>query len=459
MKKRIFITGSCSSNLGNWEQQLGNAAILIGLLKTIHKYIPESNVLTKYRLSSEFSETYKINSIPIEPEKGFKFKRIIMTFLNFFSSLIWRVLFQIFKKDIKLFRSSKLLDVYYNSDIVIDLSGDTYGDNIPLRNFIKHSFDILSARLMGKPTVALANSPGPFSGKIKKYIALKVLNNFTVITVREPISAKLLHDMKVKTPIFITACPAFLLEPASDNRVREIMNLEGIEKNIKPLVGITLGGYNLYSSPSWDTPKTFKDLDFYIPAIEFLVNELNAQLILIPHVYRTNPWTGQRIQGPDYVILRELRKKILEKNRSKSQNILLIEGTYSPEEVKGLIGNLDFYITGRLHAGVAALSQSIPTVLLAYGHKHFGFAKMLGCDRYVWHPLMGKDKLELLVREAWNDRENIRKALSTKISSIKELAEMNVKIIEDILKLDSSLNSSIPKEFLKKWEELTWKER
>jgi len=43
--KYIFIIGSCSAHIGNWEQQLGNAAILIGLLDSIHKNLPGAVVI------------------------------------------------------------------------------------------------------------------------------------------------------------------------------------------------------------------------------------------------------------------------------------------------------------------------------------------------------------------------------------------------------------------------------
>ncbi len=449
-RKRIFITGSCSAAYGNWEQQLGNAAILIGLLETIHKYLPDVDISTKYHLSSDFCYTYGIKVLPVEPESGKKLQRIYMTFFNLIMSLIWRILYRLFKTDIKILHSTSLLNTYYNNDIIIDLSGDTYGDNIPLRNFIKHSFDLLSAKLMGKPVVSLANSPGPFSGKLRRFIASLVFNNLTLITTREPISASLLRNMNIRTPIITTACPAFLLESAQEERVKQLMELEGITENYKPLIGFTLGGYNLYSEQTWDTPKTLKDIELYIPVINFLLNNLHAQVLLIPHVYRIDPRTGQYIQGPDYFILKAIYQEITKVN-NKVEMLKLIEGTYSPYEVKGLIGELDFFISGRLHAGVAALSQCVPTVLLAYGHKHFGFAKMLNIEQYIWHPSMGKDRLTEIVKEAWENKEKIRVQLSGRIPLIKERAELNAKILRDILRLNEDSRLHLSEDFLKEY--------
>ena len=457
MGVRLFITGSCSSALGNWEHQLGNAAILIGLLKGIHKYLPDATVVTKYQLSKTFCQTYGIQSLLLEPEKGARFRRAIITFSNLFLAGAWRFCHEVLRIDIKFLRSTRLLNAYRTSDLIIDLSGDTYGDSISFTNFIKHSLDLLTARLVGKAVVSLANSPGPFSGWIKKSVARVVFNKVALITTREPVSADLLRKLGIKTPIITTACPAFLLEPAQDSRVGEIMRSEGIDSNSRPIIGITLSGYNLYSKPTWDLPESLEDLELYVPTVRFLLDELDAQVLLIPHVYRTNPWTGQMIQGPDYVILKTLSQMV--SRCSKNNKLKLIEGTYSPAEVKGLIGKLDLLISGRLHAGVAALSQCVPTVLLAYGHKHFGFMRMLNLERYVWQPAMGPDGLLAIVRLVWQERERVASELHKWVPLVKECAELNVKILQDILRLDQKERIRLPEPVVNRWKSLGWEDR
>jgi len=448
--KRIFITGSCSSALGNWEHQLGNAAILIGLLTSIHKYLPDVIVTTKYQLSKGFSGTYRIQSLYLEPTKGFKAYRMLITLYNLFLSIIWFFFWRILRLDIKFLRSTRLLNTYYNADIIIDLSGDTYGDNIPFKNFVKHSLELITARFLEKPIVSLANSPGPFSGKFKKFIARITFNNISLITTREPISADLLCSIGVKTPIVTTACPAFLLEPVQEYKLKEILQKEGIEEEYKPTVGFTLGGYNLYSKPTWDTPESLEDLQLYVPTLKFLLEELHAQVVLIPHVYRMDPFSGQMIQGPDYIILKNL-SRIISKD-VEYKNLKIIEGTYSPQEVKGLIGKMDLYISGRLHAGVAALSQCVPTVLLSYGHKHFGFAKLLNQEKYVWEPSMGPDGLLTIVKQIWENKERVTDELHKRVPLIKELAELNIKILKDILDLDKELRVCLPNKLLDNWK-------
>ena len=113
------------------------------------------------------------------------------------------------------------------------------------------------------------------------------------------------------------------------------------------------------------------------PFDSHLLDDLNANVFLLPHVYRRNPYTtgGEHINGPDYDILLHLFKMV---DGDKYQGrFKLIEGKYTSSEAKGIIGQCDMYISGRLHAGVAAASQIVPIVFLAYGHKHRGFARLL----------------------------------------------------------------------------------
>lgn len=46
-----------------------------------------------------------------------------------------------------------------------------------------------------------------------------------------------------------------------------------------------------------------------------------------------------------------------------------MKGIYTPAETKGIISHFDMLVSGRVHAAVAALSQSVPTTIIDYGHE------------------------------------------------------------------------------------------
>lgn len=61
-------------------------------------------------------------------------------------------------------------------------------------------------------------------------------------------------------------------------------------------------------------------------------------------------------------------------------------GAYNQNEIKYLIGRCDFFIGARMHACIAALSQCIPTVSIAYSDKFIGVMKSIGMESYCVDP-------------------------------------------------------------------------
>ena len=454
MSVRVFITGSCSPALGNWEQQLGNAAILIGLLEALHALRTDVDVYTKYQLSAEFCSRHGIRSVSVDPRMYRTwFKRRVVTLHNIAASWLWGVVRKTTGIDVRSLRAGPLLEALYSADVIVDVSGDTYGDNIGIRHFLNHSIEILIASAFGRPMLNLANSPGPFSGRLKRAIARRTLNRFALVATREPLSADGLRRIGVRSPLFTTACPAFLLRSAPEDRVDEILRAEGISRGPQPLIGLTLAGYNLYANPTWNTPAQSEDLEVYRPLMRFLVDDLEAHVVLIPHVYRMNPWTGQRIHGPDYATLRLLRDMTV--RQAGDGRLTLLEGTYSPQEVKGLLGKLALHISGRLHAGVGALSQNVPTVLLSYGHKHTGFAMMLRQEKRVWQGSQGAEALVDIVKEAWQNREAIEGELAEAVPQVLSRARANAEIILDTAAAGHASEEEV-RATVERWQARSW---
>ena len=61
----------------------------------------------------------------------------------------------------------------------------------------------------------------------------------------------------------------------------------------------------------------------------------------------------------------------------------MVMNEYDQSEIKGIIGSCDFFIGSRMHACIAALSQGIPTVGIAYSHKFIGVFDSIGSGETV----------------------------------------------------------------------------
>ena len=68
---------------------------------------------------------------------------------------------------------------------------------------------------------------------------------------------------------------------------------------------------------------------------------------------------------------------------SLRERLHIVEGEYDQHELKGLIGMCDFFVGSRMHACIAALSQGIPTVGIAYSRKFHGVFETVGAAACV----------------------------------------------------------------------------
>ena len=60
-----------------------------------------------------------------------------------------------------------------------------------------------------------------------------------------------------------------------------------------------------------------------------------------------------------------------------------MRGEYNQHEIKYVIGKCDFLIGARMHACIAAVSQCVPAVCVAYSDKFIGVMGAIGVDSIV----------------------------------------------------------------------------
>ena len=158
--------------------------------------------------------------------------------------------------------------------------------------------------------------------------------------------------------------------------------------------------------------------------IDYLVDALNATIVLVPHV------VGPGGDNDDRIVADNICKLI--KNKDK---MISIENEYTPEELKGIIGQCDLFIGARMHATIASISMLIPTVAIAYSDKTDGIiGKMVGQEAYVLDVKdLSYDKLISKIDDAWENRDVIKADLEMKIPGIKAKAMLNGKLIKEVV--------------------------
>jgi polysaccharide pyruvyl transferase WcaK-like protein len=98
-----------------------------------------------------------------------------------------------------------------------------------------------------------------------------------------------------------------------------------------------------------------------------------------------------------------------------------LPGQLDQHEVKWVIGQCNFFIGSRMHACIAAISQCVPAVGLAYSRKFAGVLSTVGGGSRVVD-LRDADNGEVInaVAQAFAEREILRGELKERIPAIRQ---------------------------------------
>jgi colanic acid/amylovoran biosynthesis protein len=211
-----------------------------------------------------------------------------------------------------------------------------------------------------------------------------------------------MKELGLKAPCHQTADPAFTLKACSKELLEKILAQEKISLDGRPLIGFSVSK----TVTRWGEGSHDLFVQAVAGAIDRLAEEYHrCQSIFIPHVtYRNDPANDDRVIG------REIYQKIVRKDRAT-----LIEGDYSCEELKGIIGRCDIFVGARTHATIASASQLVPTIALAYSTKAFG----------IMADVLDRERCVLDVRELTTERlvSMVNTLLAQKDDAVKQMAE------------------------------------
>ncbi len=255
--------------------------------------------------------------------------------------------------------------------------GDSLSDIYGLPRLVVGSLPNLVARLLGRPYVLLPQTYGPFSSRLGRWVGGLVVRQAALVLSRDRESLDLLDSWPggVGARGRLRFCPdvAFVLPsaavpmdsiapPLPDPPPARLIGL-----NISGLLAI--GGYsrdNMFGLRG-EYEATMRRL------AEALLEDPATHILLVPHVM------GEGIEG-DRAACARLR---MAAQPSLHGRLHLWEGECDQSQIKQIIGRCDFFIGARMHACIAALSQGIPAVGIAYSRKFKGVFDSAGVGEMV----------------------------------------------------------------------------
>jgi colanic acid/amylovoran biosynthesis protein len=420
--KKILINARGSLNNGDM-------AMVIGTVEAIREKMPSVNfTLLSYDYKND-KERYKKYGIRVVEADWIRGTSKITKRLNAIMTMSHHLSKAFLYKIIKFDLDKSILKEFIDSDLILDLSGDSLTDDYGIIATLLNFFPLIISKNLKRPYFVLAQSLGPYSSKITRLVAKEILNNAELITVREQRSLNYLKSFGIANPnLRLVADLAFLLNPIPKETAINLLEAEGIKKNVKPIVGISPSTI-IHGWAKVNKEKTAREeyISFLSNLTSFLIRELNCTVVFLAHV--TRPQTDDRIVGYE-----------VQKRLNNFEDVKVLSNLYDTKELKGIIGVFDMFIGFRMHPTIASASLCIPTISYAYSQKTLGiFKDMLGLPEYT-PDIRSKPINELLdeskkiIFNLWQNRDNVSNYLESTIPSIKEKAIINIDLIINFLK-------------------------
>jgi colanic acid/amylovoran biosynthesis protein len=433
---RVLVIGQATLHWGRLEfGNIGNYYITETTFRELHRVFPDAEIATTFQMTDEFCKRENVKVLPMEIFYAWRENDLDL-------ALEELAIANIYSETGKIIKKTPFIIEVIKSDIVIDFSGELWGDHaepVGKNRFIVGLIKDRVAQLFNKQTALIASSEGPFSDNNIKEFAKIVFKNFSIVSNREPASKDLLNENGFNVlKVHNFSCPAFLFDPKPMTEIKEVLKNEFIFDKERKTIGYILCGFNMLEGPYDKTPRRDDEFDRFAETIEYIVNVLKGRVVLLSHQngFVTEPYF-KLINGRDYPIVKQLHNVLMKRNIANMKYVLCIERPYNPWETKGIIGNFDMLISGRVHGFVAGVSQSVPTVLINRGfgpksHRNIGFAKSVNMEEFIADPHLVEDMINKITN-CWNNLDELKTFLNIQIPKVKENARAGFNILKTII--------------------------
>ena len=316
----------------------------------------------------------------------------------------------------------------YESSLAVDITGgDSFSDIYGMRRFVLGFLRKWIVLLYGKKFVMLPQTYGPFKRRITRILARQILGRAQTIFSRDKEGIEYLKQVlngRGTSKVRFSPDVAFVLDERPPVRM-QIEPSAHLRACGSVVVGLNISGL-LYNG-GYTRDNMFGLKADYRALVRHVAEQLlqlaGTVLLLVPHVF---PPDEMDVES-DPVACRQ----VFEGLRGKySDRVFLAAGRYNHNEIKHIIGLCDFFLGSRMHACIAALSQGIPAVGLAYSKKFQGVFETVGMDSWVVN-LQENDEIAVLdaVSRAFEQRHAARESLKRMIPAAQEQI---MKIFEDV---------------------------
>lgn len=305
------------------------------------------------------------------------------------------------------------------TDKVFDITGgDSFSDIYGMRRFL--IFGFLQKWLVtqfGRELILLPQTYGPWKRWITRVMARMVLKRCGTVYARDHSGVeyvqRLIGGRNVNGKVRFMPDVAFVLDPHEPEKL-DIGSLENKRKKDSIVVGLNISGLLFSGGYNKDNMFNLKiDYpEFIYNAVDSLMEDKRVLVLLVPHVF-----TPDKPVEDDRRACKKVHEQVNEKYPGR---IFFTRTQYNHTGIKYVIGLCDFFIGSRMHACIAALSQCIPAVGIAYSKKFQGVFGSVGLERSVAEAYRcNQDEILSVVMTEFENRAQTRRRLNKVIPRVK----------------------------------------
>mgnify|MGYP000470269641 CR=1 FL=1 len=360
---KYLIVGASLRSRGGEAMVFEACKVIRELDNAAHIFLLSHDAAYDARLLEKLGNPYKIKICEPNIKRINKYLDVIHDFFAI-------ILAQMFKRmNIKVIRSpyrTLLLRCLNDSDIVIEIAGISFTENLGLLNAVYSTIRMLCARLLEKKYLCLPQSYGPSNSILINLLAKIGLSTVTCIMPRGRMSIEFLRRIGIRDKVIFVPDLAFSYENPSENYKMKVYQRLGIS-NSKKYIGI-LPNIHLYR---WSGMRI---INMLANVIDNLTICSDYYILLIPHEMRGS--TTARLD--DEFMCNLLYKRV--KNKSR---IIMIPGELTANEIRSLIALCDFTIVSRYHAMISSLKMCVPPVVIGWANKYYETMELFDLSEFV----------------------------------------------------------------------------
>lgn len=288
--------------------------------------------------------------------------------------------------------------------------GDSFSDIYGLGMFISGSIPVIAALLINRNFILFPQTYGPFKSALGRWIAAFITSRARDVISRDQDSIPLAASMTSRT-VKYSPDVAFTMEPIAPKDPGIVPPLSAH----RPLVGINVnglmlnGGYNRRNMFGL----TLDYEKFLVGLMNGLLRNSDADILFVPHTFAP---PGSVESDPAGCAA------IMEQADSQYKDRLhIVQLPHNQNEIKWVIGQCDFFAGSRMHSCIAALSQGIPTLGVAYSKKFKGVFDSVGVADWVLDARsLGTDAAIALALDSFLKRDELREKLRKTVPAAKK---------------------------------------